>query len=259
MTNEEKKNALKTIINGIIDAFFETQNSQENEPPQSDPPCNPMSQQPEPQMSIKESQRPTVRELVGKCPNPPSSIGSIVLHCGDITPEDEDENKRSIMNLKRIFEWGLENSLVESYTNVSRGIIMLDRTITETTVCLYDQIEVFVKVDNGSATIVTGLKAHNGELRTQALDAPIIIYPRLSKDGMNDLREPMNMACIIPINNFDLKLINQYYKVGNTVTDVVEKKYMEYTEFYASISSAIQDYRFNMGDASDKGWNMFKL
>lgn len=237
MTNEEKKNALKTIINGVIDAFFETQDLQENKLPH-----------PEPQMPMKESQKPVIRGLMGESPNiPPSAIGSIVLHCGDITPADEDENERSIMTLKRIFEWGLENSLVERYANVSRGIIMLDRIITETTTCLYDQIEVFVKVDDGSATIVTGLETLNGELRTQALDAPIIIYPRLPEDRGNDVYEPINMACIIPINNFDLKLINQYYKVENTVTDVVAKKNMEYIEFYTSISSAIQDYHRKMG------------
>ena len=242
MTNEEKKNTLKTIINGIIDAFFETQ--EDNKLPH-----------PEPQMPMKESQKPVIRGLMGKSPNiPPSTIGSIELHCGDITPVDEDENKRSIMNLKRIFEWGLENSLVERYANVSRGIIMLDRTITETTTCLYDQIEVFVKVDDGSATIVTGLESFNGKLRTQPLDAPIIVYPRLPEDIRNDRYEPMNMACIIPINNFNLKLINQYYKVENTVTDVVEKKNTEYVE---TVSSAIQDYRCKVDNILNKGWNGF--
>ena len=239
MTNEEKKNTLKTIINGVIDAFFETEDFQDKQPTQ-----------PEPQKPTKESQKPVIRGLMGKSPNiPPSTIGPVELHCGDITPMDEDKNKISILNLKRIFEWGLENSLVERYANVSRGIIMLDRTIMD--ICVYDQIEVFVKVDDGSATIVTGLESLTGELRTQALDIPIIVYSRLPEDMRNDRYEPMNMACIIPINNFNLKLINQYYKAENTVTDIVEKKNTEYVE---TVSSAIQDYRHKMDDIMNKSW-----
>lgn len=226
MVNEEKKKALKVMLNGVIDSFFEAYGDKENPVPQAGPFYNPMvqfhpaSNYPTFPSSISiPPQMPTPRGLEGRAPGS-FMLGGIEKICsGNISSSEEEGNKKTIARLKRIFEWGIENSLCEKYSNVSRGILILER-IVDTGEKLYDEIDVFVKIDAGSSGIVVG-STHDGTLFTHPANAPIVLYSN------NNLY----MSYIIPIDNFDIDLVNRYCTRAKSVKNFVEKKRADYNEY----------------------------
>lgn len=244
MVNEEKKKALKVMLNGVIDSFFEAYGNTENSIPQVGPyygPTIPQTQfhpayspfnganpypsvMPQSPMSWHLPQMPTPKGLTGQ---PPRPFGLVLeeIKSGNISSKEEEDNKKTIIGLKRIFEWGLENSLCEKYMNVSRGLLILERTVSDTGEKLCDEIDVFVKYDDGSVRIIIGCEC-GGFLLTMYVNAPVIVYSTNNN----------SMSYVIPIDCFDPELVNRYCTRTKPVTKFIERKHFDYEELQAMIS-----------------------